>query len=395
LNDFNIEIIPDEPNQLPPARRRRRRRLLAPLDIDDRTAFLDELAHRVSPSFDFYLFSLACGVIVSLGLVFDIPPFLLVGTLLAPLMAPVIGLSLGMITGSISYFLRSLLGLCVGCALIFTSGLLAGLAAKLLAPLVGELYHIQANYHTQLSWLNFLVLTIASIWTTLAIMKDVHRATLPNVALAYELYVPLAAAGLGMTSSYNHLWPDGLIVFALHLCWAVVISAVVFGVHGFRPLTLFGYTLSGAVALFGIILVIGMLSAGLAIGGGIALPTPVPSPTKTPTLTPTPSPTPVPPTATLTPTYTSSPSATLTLTPFPSSTPHYAMVSVVGSTGAYLRSTPGGEIIKSYLNGTIVEILPEIEMVSGMIWVRIKAPDGTQGWVLQSLLIIPMPTPAN
>jgi SH3-like domain-containing protein len=69
------------------------------------------------------------------------------------------------------------------------------------------------------------------------------------------------------------------------------------------------------------------------------------------------------------------------------------MVAVIGSTGAYLRNAPGGEIIKSYMNGTIVEILPETEMVSGMVWVRIKGPDGTQGWVLQSLLTTPIPTP--
>ncbi|HEX2978747.1 MAG TPA: hypothetical protein VHO48_00650, partial [Anaerolineaceae bacterium] len=40
------------------ARRRRARRLTIPQGLEERAAFLDDLAYRVTPSFDFFLYSL-------------------------------------------------------------------------------------------------------------------------------------------------------------------------------------------------------------------------------------------------------------------------------------------------------------------------------------------------
>ena len=76
MNLPRTELQPDDPDILPPARRRRARRLLAPLDADVRADFLDELAHRASPSFDFFLFSLVSGAVLSIGLLKDIPALL-------------------------------------------------------------------------------------------------------------------------------------------------------------------------------------------------------------------------------------------------------------------------------------------------------------------------------
>ncbi len=63
MNRYNSKRFPNDPDRLPPARRRRARRLLTPLDADERAAFLDEIAHRTYPSFDFFLFSLLAGAI--------------------------------------------------------------------------------------------------------------------------------------------------------------------------------------------------------------------------------------------------------------------------------------------------------------------------------------------
>ena len=68
------EYIPNDPDSLPPARRRRARRLLAPLDPDERAELLIEIAHRSSPSFDFFLFSLLAGGVIGIGLLLDQPP---------------------------------------------------------------------------------------------------------------------------------------------------------------------------------------------------------------------------------------------------------------------------------------------------------------------------------
>lgn len=397
------EQIPDDPEQLPPARRRRARRLLAPLNADERAAFLDNLAHRAAPSFDFFLFSLIAGLVLGVGLVLDSPALLVLGAVLAPLMAPVVGLSLGTVLGSGRYFLRSLVGLLLGGGLVFVSGWLAGIAARqFLEPgQVLEMVYI----HAQLSWPDFLVLAISAILTVAALTHTddtslghsiggslrsgiVSSAAVPSVALAYELYLSIATASFGLGSGLSHLFPDGLIVFALHLSWAALLGAVTLFLMSFRPLTLFGYTLSGAMALLGVLLLIGVSGAGTVATTKMGLPTPIPTATFTPTLTPTQTLTPVPPTATPTSTATLTPTLTPTQTLTPTPTPVFAIIQA-GETagGAYLREEPAGSIITVLANGQRVQVLPERAEVDGNIWVLVIAADGTQGWMQQALLV--------
>ena len=251
------EVIPDDPERLPPARRRRAHRLLAPFEADERSAFLDSLARRTYPSMDFFLFSLVAGLVICLGLFTDAPSLLLLGALVAPFMGPGIGVSLGAVTGSVSFFGKSLAGFVIGSLLVFGTGLLAGLAVHYWSPLGLS----QASLHTQLTWPDFLVLILAAVLTAIALVNSEHNpstmggARVASVALAYEFYVPLAAAGMGLSGGLSHLWPDGLLVFTIHLACAFLILAVTLTVLGFRPLTLFGYTFGGAVALIGVILV--------------------------------------------------------------------------------------------------------------------------------------------
>jgi hypothetical protein len=224
-------------------------------------------------------------------------------------------------------------------------------------------------------------------------LHDQHNPALPSVALAYELYLPLVIAGFGLTSRVPHLWPDGLVVFAVHLAWSALLGAFTLAVLGFRPLTLFGYTLGAAVALFGVILLIGLSGAGAAVGGQFGLPTPVPSatPTLTPTLTRTP--TPVPPTATPTLTLTPTLTRTPTLTPTPTPTPVYAFIRTPDQLGAVIRDAPGGRILKSYIDGTQVQVLPESAEVERVVWIHVTGPDGTDGWIVGSLLEGPAASP--
>lgn len=383
------EQLPDDPDRLPPARRRRARRLLAPLEADERAAYLDEIAHRAAPSFDFFLFSLLSGAIFGLGLLLDTPALLLLGVLLAPLMAPVVGLALGTVIGSVRYFLRSLIGLLIGGALVMLGGALAGWVSRLWLPTTLN----QAYSHAQLSWPNLLLLAVGACYTAATMAHHQHNPALPSIALAYTLYLPLSAAGFGLSSGLPHLWPDGLVVFALHLAWSALLGALTLAILGFRPLTLFGYTLGGVVTLCGVLLLIALSGAGAAFGGQIALPTPLPTATAslTPTLTRTPTPRPPTstPTLTLTPTYTVTPSRT----PSPTPTPMYAVVQTVDRKGAVLRAEPGGTVLGSYLDGTLLQLLPERRSLNGVVWVRVIAPDGKQGWMVQALLATATPAP--
>jgi hypothetical protein len=63
--------------------------------------------------------------------------------------------------------------------------------------------------------------------------------------------------------------------------------------------------------------------------------------------------------------------------------------------GGFIRDVPGGKIIKLLANGSVVQILPETAEKDGLTWVSVIGPDGTQGWMVQTLVqtITPSPTP--
>ncbi len=311
-------------------------------------------------------------------------------------MAPAVGVSLGTVMGSVRLFLNSLIGLLVGCLIVMLSGWAIGRYGQ---PWMVETQYL-SHLHALISWPNFLVLAVSAIFTTISLVRSDGSqgrsiSALPSAALAYGLFVPLAVAGFGLGSGVPHLWPDGLIVFFLHLSWSALLGAMTLALMGFRPPTLFGYTLGGAVTLSGLILLIGLFGAGVVVGAGMGLPTPTPTLTPTLTNTPTLTLTPVPPTATLTPTLTASltvtPTPTLTLTP----TPVFGIIRTGGSEGARIRAEPNGETIGFLTNNELVIILPETKEFEGVIWTRIVTSNSLQGWIVQSLLgsVTPTSTP--
>ncbi len=389
MNLSESEPIPDDPNRLPPARRRRALRLLAPLDADEQAAFSSELALKISPSFDFFLFSVIAAVIMGVGLLLSAPALLVLGAVLAPAMTPAIGASLGTMLGSFRFFFRSLFGIMLASLFVLLVGYGIGILVRPWLPLDFGL----ASIYTQLNWTNFLLLALGAILTSAAISRSTKGPLLPSVALAYELYLPLVATGIGLGSGAPHLWPDGLVVFTIHLAWATLLGALTLGILGFRPLTWFGYTFGAVVSLIGVILLIGISGAGAAFGGQIALPTAIPSATPTSTLTFTVTPSPIPPTATLTPTLTPTPTLAPTETLTPTPTPVLALVRTRDGLGALIRSEPGGQVIGSFLDNVMIQVLPERFEDNAGVWVRVIGPDGTQGWMLQSLLVTATPAP--
>ena len=379
--------IPDDPEQLPPARRRRARRLLAPLDADQRAAFADQTMRRAGLSVDFFLFSILAGIVLALGVALNEPAVLVLGAALSPLMAPFVGTALATALGSGRHFLRSLAGLLVGAGLVLALGWVGGSLALDSMPLNLTL----AQHATQLSWISILVTAVAAVLTVAAVAgagPDGYGWLAPftNVALAYMLYLPLAAAGFGLGSGAPFLWPDGLVVFAIYLSGGALLGALTLALVGFRPLTLFGYSLGGAVTLVCVILLIGLGGAGAAIGGQVGLPTPIPSPTPTATLTPTQTETPIPPTATFTPTPTLTATPTPTETPTPTPTPVLAVVDAGDAGGAFYRDAPDGQVIALLANGTVVQVIAGPVEAGGKSWLQVLTPDNQQAWILAVLL---------
>jgi hypothetical protein len=402
-----IEPLPDENASLPPARRRRQRRMILPSDSSEHAAYLRELARRTVPSFDFFLFSLLSGMCLAAALLLDSPALIFLAALLAPFMAPAIGISLGTITGALRFILQSLGSLTIGSLIVFLCGMVAGWAVHLLPQHVYQ----QAVLHSQFTWPDFIVLTLGAGLTAYLIARVPNQKPLvTSVAIAYELYLPIGVAGFGLSSGIPGVWLNGLGLFFTHLVWAALIGALALSLLGLRPLGVTGYLLGAAYALTGLAAIVLIYSAQAnapavpSTVSGVANITgteqPQSSLTPEPVASLTPAPTDIPLTATITPTVTTTrtlvPTRTPTLTITPVPTPVWARISAIGGNGALIRAEPNynAEVISSILNGTLVEVLPEVTDNSGIAWVHVRMVNGKEGWIVRTLLRTATPAPS-
>lgn len=404
----SIEPIPDENENLPPARRRRQRRMVALPEEGDQGEFLRELAHRAVPSFDFFLFSLLAGVTLGLALLFDSPALVILAALLSPFMAPVVGLALGTVTGTPRFILMSLGSLLIGSLIVFLCGLAAGWAVYLMPP--GA--YTQAAYHGRFHAGFFLVLALGAALTSYLSVKAPHqRPTVTSVAIAYGLYLPAATAGFGLISGIPGLWISALGLFFVHLVWAAAVSTLALWVGGVRMPVKAGYLLGGAYVLAGVALLAavflaggfdavlpaaGTPQAGIAGVGTQNTPTAAPSPSVAVMPSITVSPTRPLNTGTPTPTRTLIPTNTVTQTITPVPTPIWARINAEAGDGAILREEPNydAKVVIAILNGTLVEVIPDqLSADETVNWVKVRMLDGKEGWIVRSLLRTATPAP--
>jgi hypothetical protein len=380
----------DENSRLPRARRRRAHRMLVAPNADERAALLDNLARRAFPSFEFFLSAFFCGAVLGAAYLLDSPALLLLGLILAPLLTPWVGLTLAISTGSWRFFFLTLGGMIVASLLVFLTGLLAGLAGHLWLPL--PLFH--ANIHSHLWWADLFLVALGAILLTVSFTRSEQKPVLPSIMLAYGLFLPLSAGGVGLGLGNTSIWPDGVLVFLVHLALAILVGGITLAALHFKPGKAGGYLLPVLLGLLSLAALFYFTGLTDVIRDGIiatrrAVPTPTISlvlPTMTPTSTRTPAPS-----ATLTPSSTPPPEPSDT----PQPTPSYAVISSPSGGGACIRPEPGSGICTGLTNGIIVQVMPEIQSVNGTNWVHVLW-NNVDGWVLSTVLtattVKPLPT---
>ena len=395
-------------------RRAQRRQRALPASVEGRSALLQNLVKRAYPSYEFFVFAVLCGAILGLGYLLDAQAVLVFGILMAPLMSPIVGVNLAIVSGSGSYFFKSLLAFAVGSLLIFLTGALAGLAARIWLPLTLT----QAFQHTRLWWPDLVVLALGAMLLAASFVRSEKKPFLPSVMVAYELFLPLNAAAFGLASQVDHLFLEGILVFVVHLGWALLFGALSLFFLGFRPVKLSSWLFS-LLAIGILFFVLGNLlltgtsqtmtngdippstfvsdvvdmqtedsAADVSIPTQTAAPLPseTPRPEATATLTLTPSPG-----VTLDPTAT--PTKTLTAEP----TPLYARIASSVGGGAYMRREPNGPVILTLANEELVQALTDPIDYDGTDWVQIRVVRGDQtfeGWIIQEVLQTATPAPA-
>jgi Domain of unknown function (DUF389) len=407
------DTSPSSPLPSPPrraaelrSRRRRRARFNIPRDAEGRAALLASLARRAYPTYELFVYAALSGAILGLGFVLDSRALLLFGVLIAPLLLPWVGLLLAAVTGSIRFFFETIVALLLSAALVFLIGVVAGLAARAVAPRT----FAEAFAHSRLWWPDLIVLALGAIILTVSFVRSEAKPFLPSVLLAYEFFLPLGAGGFGLGSGIGELWPYGLLVFVVHFAWASMFGLLTLAALRITPSTAAAFVFSAAIAFVLLaVLVILMSGGGWAApsGGSVGLsnPGPVPranppvalvdnpSPTalvESPTAALVPLDTPMPPTVVATEPPTATATVTMTIEP----TPIYAMVQT--PKGTALRESPGGKVITGLDNFTYVELLPETQQVSGYAWAHVVAlinGNRLEGWVVRQFLVTATPNP--
>jgi hypothetical protein len=396
-------------------RRRAQRRTYFPEDEAGRSALYEHLARRTFPSYELFVFALISGVFLGLGFFFNAQALLIFGILVAPILTPWIGISLSVIAGSGRLLIQTVTALFVSSLLIFGSGLLAGVASHVL-PNSARTFN-EAFIHSRLWWPDLFVLTTAAIILTISFVRSEDRPYLPSALLAYELLLPLCAAGFGLGSGVIGIWPQGLQVFLVHFVWATFFGIITLFFLRFYPTSLSGAAFTG-FAIIAILTIVTFqtgfdqwirIQAGLAtpkpalVTQTVTKPAPHPTitsspqisnstavigvPTETPSRTPTISP--ITPQATLKPTETST--STVTAEP----TPIIGLIKASEGGGAFIREKPGGKVLATLPNGATVTIVPnDFQQVNNITWIHVFALVNNvrvDGWMIQSVLVTATP----
>ena len=393
----NSEPLPENINELPPARQRHIRRQPRSASLAERQLLLESLHSLTAPNLNFILFSLMGAIAVGAALFFNDPAVLVLALVMLPFHRPIFGLALLPAIRKPVPGLKSLISLLILLILNFSAGVLAGYLRKDLAYDNLALYRFSAPY-----WLN---LALVGSSTVLAVFVMIRKGTLPRligVLLAYEILLPLAIAGFAFPLGVFRLFPNALWVSLTHLGLAIFLAAITFFALGFGPRSPAGWAF--------ILLPVALIAGGLLLNIPAATdfttanidPSGTPSSTTAPSKPPgarpstTTTATRQPPTSTaspaLTQTFLPTETQTFTQTQTPQPTTYWAIVDA--QTGAVIRESPTFDApVAGYLNdGDAVEI-KGIITEDGTLWYQVNTPDGQNGWLLGSLVNTQTPTP--
>ncbi|MBI5944848.1 MAG: DUF389 domain-containing protein [Chloroflexi bacterium] len=401
-------IIPSEPTSQARARRRRvTRRDSIPHDAVGQAAFIFDLSRRAYPSFELFIFSLACGAILGLGYLLDSQAVLLLGILVTPLMTPWVGFLLATLTGSLRFQFETFMALLISAVIVFLCGLLTGFASRLFPPTT--LFNV---YNHSRLWIpELVVLVVGAVTLVASFARSENKPFLPSVVIAYTFYLPISAGGFGLGSGLEGIWPQGVLVFVTHFSLAGIFGLLTLFILKLRPSTRGIFFSGGTLVLFAAAL-FNLMGSGLpsmmdAVLSSTSTPTmtPSPLPSLTPSLTakatssPRSSSTPaMSATVSASPTIdpslpaTETPTITMTIEPLPI----FGKVSANEGGGANLREVPNGKLLKTLNNGTIVEVYPEFQLINGVTWIHVFATVNGQrleGWLLESTVIYATPAP--
>jgi hypothetical protein len=392
------ERLPNEINELPPARQRHIRRQPRSASFAERQLLLDSLIKLTAPTPSFFLRTLLGAFATGAALYMNNPAILIIAIVALPFNSPLFGLALYPITLKGKHAVNSVISLLILLIFTFGSGALAGWLQS--PPFVDRLslYHFSALY-----WLYLVILAASSLLSVLVLLRQGHLPGGIGVLLAYTQLLPFAVVGFGLTNGQFQLWTGALFVSLTHLGMGLSIAMIGFLILGFPPRKIWGWllvilTLMATLALIAISLIF-FLDNTPQVEVTSPSPTYISIAAHTPSRTAgsVNSPTSMPTSATPIETWTTSPTPTdlptATVTPTPEPTSYWGVVDT--AMGAIIREDPSTDapIVTYANNAALIEILGEETAPNGSRWFNVRTTTGDIGWLLGSLVATQTPTP--
>ena len=386
------ETIPDDFNQLPPAQKRRIRHSLRSAGESELQSLLLELKRRSTPGYDFFLLAILGALLMGVALLLGSPILFVAAAICVPILTPLMGISISPSLRNLPFLLQSFASLLICVVLYFGFGSLAGSIAQA----VNQSANFQLPIYAQSNWIGWVVLIITAILAAILMLRYEIDAHLSGVLISFLVFTPIAAAGFYMTNGSGEPWGNLLLLGLTYLACSAFLIMLTFLILGLTPRKSIGWL---------IFLITGMAFILLLIfSGGVKPPleemkiepvTSTPCPIATCSSDEEASVCLLPivstPTGKATETKTPEPTLTSTVTLNPSPTP--VLVTVRADTGAVIREGPGYDnpIVAYASDGSKIQMLDETFLNGTIEWVKVIANDGTVGWILKSLLIIPTP----
>jgi hypothetical protein len=387
--------LPQELNDLPPARQRHIRRQPKTASLAERQILIKSLTDLTSPNLIFLLLSLLSAIALGFALYFNQSALFILGIVFSPLLGPILGLALVPIHLNRSTILKTLVAIAVQLVLAFLAGMIAGWGQK-----NGAIDQLGLARFGSLYWLDLILLGVSTILAVIAIVRKGTFPRLIGVLLAYEIISPFALAGFALPIGIANFWPGALLVSLTYLCIAVFLAFMTYLALGLLPQKVSGWLFSLIPLALSMLMIVTGTNIGQNPSGDV-----IPASSATPQFKD----------ASVTPRVNESPSATASEVSSPSSTPTListtmqtprpqpsatrastaTATSFVGlvesASGVVVREQPNfqAEVIGYANNGDAIEILGETISLDGLGWYQVKVEDDQTGWIFGDYVTIP------
>jgi Bacterial SH3 domain. len=319
------------------------------------------------------------------------PLLLLAALLCAPFNSPLMGLTLSAVIPSWALMLRSFSALLLTAAAYFGAGWLAALLPARLTSGKG----LPFLHLLQHGWLEWTALVVGSALLAAMLIRQRETPRLASALVTALVFMPLGLAGWALQAGSPYASFGLLQLCAAFTAAALLVALITFWAVGLPPRKGAGWVLFVLALGLTALTLFGFLSSQHHLTQAIALnttPPPVGTATQSGVSQP-PTQTPLPPTPTR-----SAPTSAVqnpVITALPSITPTPTLVSALirSDTGVIVRAEPGSAAsVVTYLNDlSELVLLGEQAQKDGVLWEKVRLPDGKIGWVSARFLITATP----